>query len=126
MSYTAIITREGNMWLADIPDLPGAHAYARTLNRLREGLADAIVLAADLHDEAQIDVRFEPGDKTDRLLTRALELAEQRRQLRRTEASVMSETSILAKALIKAGWSVRDAAGALDVTPGRISQLVNS
>jgi hypothetical protein len=40
------------MWLADIPDLPGARAYARTLNRLREGLADAIILAADLHDEA--------------------------------------------------------------------------
>lgn len=126
MTYTALIAREGDMWLADVPRVPGAHAYARTLNRLRKEITDALILAADLDDDAAVDVRFEPGDITDRLLVRALDVAEQRRQLRRKEASVLKETSTLAKALISAGWSVRDAAGALDVTPGRISQLVNS
>ncbi len=126
MRYTALIAREGNHWVADVPDVPGAHAYSRTLNRLRTGIVDAIILAGDLDDDAQVDAHFEPSDRTDPLLVRALELAEQRRELRRTEASVMRETSTLAKALINAGWSVRDAAGALGVTPGRISQLVNS
>jgi len=31
MSYTANVTREGNDWLAEVRDLPGAHAFARTL-----------------------------------------------------------------------------------------------
>lgn len=127
MSYTAIITRESDMWLAEIPGLPGAHAYARTLTRLRNELTDAVILAADLADDADVEFSFEPKDKdANALLVRAFAVAEQRRQLRKTEASVMKETATLAKDLIRAGWSVRDAAGVLDITPGRISQLVNS
>lgn len=127
MSYTAVITREGDMWLAEVPGLPGAHAYARTLTRLREELTNAIILAAELDDDADPELSFEPNvGNTNTLLVRAFAVAEQRRELRKTEIAVMNETASLAKALIKAGWSVRDAAGALNVTPGRISQLVNS
>lgn len=126
MSYTAVITREDDMWLAEVPGLSGAHAYARTLNRLRRELTDAIVLAAELEDDTEVEISFMPRADAGPLLVRALAVAEQRRQLRAKERSVMRETATLAKALVDAGWSVRDAAGALDITPGRISQLVSS
>ena len=34
MSYSAHLTREGNDWLAEVRELPGAHAFARSLTTL--------------------------------------------------------------------------------------------
>ncbi|AHG24352.1 hypothetical protein SEA_JAMIE19_30 [Mycobacterium phage Jamie19] len=58
MNYTATVTREGDMWLAEVPGLPGAHAYAHTLSRLRVELADAIILSADL-DDVVVGIEFQ-------------------------------------------------------------------
>jgi len=126
MTYIATVTREDDMWLAEVPSLPGAHAYARTLTRLREELTDAIVLAADLDDDAHVDITFELVGSDLDLIARAFLVADHRQQLRAAEAQVIAETTEVARSLIAAGWSVRDAAGALDVTPGRISQLTSS
>ena len=46
------------MWLADVADLPGAHAYASTLGELRNELTDAVILAADPNDDAHVDITF--------------------------------------------------------------------
>ena len=124
MIYTATVTREDGMWLAEVDGLSGAHAYARTLTRLRAELADAIVLSADLADDAEVEIAFKLGGDENPLVSKAFAVAEQRRQLKRAEAATVAETANVARSLIDAGWSVRDAAGALDVTPGRISQLV--
>lgn len=126
MTYTATVTREGNMWLAEVPGLPGAHAYARTLTNLRRELADAIILSADLDDDAEVQIAFQVADSELELIARAFTLADRRHQIRTAEAVVVAETAGVARSLIAAGWSVRDAAGALDITPGRVSQLVNS
>jgi len=56
MSYIANVTREGNDWLAEVRDLPGAHALARTLAALRRELADAIILSADLPDGSPVEI----------------------------------------------------------------------
>ena len=125
MTYSATVTREDGMWLAEVQGLPGAHAYARTLTRLREELADAIVLAADLDDDAQVDVTFKLVGSDLELIAKAFLVADHRQQLRVAESKVIAETAEVARSLIAAGWSVRDAAGALDVTPGRISQLAH-
>ncbi|AEL19991.1 HicB-like antitoxin [Mycobacterium phage Charlie] len=125
MNYTATVTREGDMWLAEVPGLPGAHAYARTLSRLREELTDAVILSADLDDDADVGIEFQLDPKsTNQLIIDAFEVARQRVALRDKECQVVRQTAAVAKKLIADGWSVRDAAGALDVTPGRISQLV--
>ncbi|AEN79924.1 HicB-like antitoxin [Mycobacterium phage Purgamenstris] len=127
MIYTATVTREGDMWLAEVPGLPGAHAYARTLSRLREELIDAVILSADLDDDADVAIEFVPADRTaDPLIISAFELARHRASLREQECQVVRDTAEVAKQLIAKGFSVRDAAGALDVTPGRISQLVKN
>ena len=126
MTYSAAVTREGNMWLAEVHGLPGAHAYARTLTNLRKELTDAIILAADLDDGADVEITFELVDSDFELIARAFMLAEQRLRIRSAEAAAVAETAAMARSLIAAGWSVRDAAGALNITPGRISQLVGS
>ncbi|AAN12591.1 HicB-like antitoxin [Mycobacterium phage Che9c] len=127
MNYTATVTREGDMWLAEVAGLPGAHAYARTLSRLREELTDAIILSADLADDAVVSIEFNLDPQlSNHLIVEAFEVARQRIALRDKECQVVRETAEVAKKLIADGWSVRDAAGALDVTPGRISQLVRN
>jgi hypothetical protein len=47
-TYRAIITREDGHWLADVPSLPGAHTYARSLPTLDQAVREVVVLAADL------------------------------------------------------------------------------
>ena len=126
MTYTASVSREDDMWLADVHGIDGAHAYARSLTKLRRELANAIIVAADLDDDAEVDIAFEPADPENALMASAFAVAERRRSLARAHATVLDDTAALARRLVEAGWSVRDAAGALNITPGRISQLVNS
>jgi len=52
--YTARCVREGNNWLAEVEELPGAHTWARNLKDLERNVREAIVLAADLPED-QID-----------------------------------------------------------------------
>lgn len=128
MTYTATLTREDGMWLGEVQGLAGVHAYARTLTRLRQELAVAIILSNDiddtdvgLDDDSEIEIEFQVAD--DPLLTQAFTLAQWRHQLRHAEEALVAQTASVASSLIDAGWSVRDTAGALDVTAGRVSQL---
>ncbi len=61
MSYTAIVTREGDQWLADVPSVPGAHTFAPTLDELLVALREVVVLMDDLDDQAApaISMQFE-------------------------------------------------------------------
>ncbi|MCH9712609.1 MAG: hypothetical protein K0U20_08315 [Proteobacteria bacterium] len=123
MTYTATLTREDGMWLGEIQDLAGVHAYARTLTRLRQELAVAVILFNGLDDldDTEVEIEFQVAD--DSLLTQAFEIAQRRHQLRHAEEAVVAETASVARSLIDAGWSVRDTAGALDITAARVSQL---
>ncbi len=125
MTYNATVSREDGMWLAEVPGLAGAHAYARTLTNLRKELTDAIIVSDDLADDADVEIAFRLEGAGLELIAEAFLLADRRIEIRAAEAAVVAETADVARSLIAAGWSVRDAAGALDVTPGRISQLAN-
>jgi DNA-binding CsgD family transcriptional regulator len=50
----------------------------------------------------------------------------ERRQARELEEAVMAHTSAAVARLAREGYSVRDAAALLDLTPGRVSQLLNA
>jgi len=123
MSCTANVTREGNDWLAEVRDLPGAHALARTLATLRRELADAIILSADLPDGSPVEIDLVLDDPQLAGLQAAVDLGLERHRAAEVAASLTTRTEETARELVNAGWSVRDVAGALDITAGRVSQL---
>lgn len=56
--YRVVVTREDDAWLADVPELPGAHTYARTLPALDQAVREVVVLAADRPDEDMPTLRL--------------------------------------------------------------------
>jgi DNA-binding NarL/FixJ family response regulator len=123
--HGVVVTREGGMWLADVPGLEGAHTYARNLPSLDQAVREVIVLAADLPDEAMpglvLDYRYETGDPE--LDATALEVRRLRRQADELAAEVAVRTGQAAVELVARGLSVRDVASLLGISPQRVSQL---
>ena len=124
-SYRVVVTREGNHWLADVPELQGAHTYARNLPTLDQAVREVIVLAADLPDDAMpelvIDYDYHTGDPE--LDTTAVEVRRLRRQAGELAATAAAQTEQAAIRLVARGLSVRDAAALLGISPQRVSQL---
>jgi predicted RNA binding protein YcfA (HicA-like mRNA interferase family) len=124
-SYRVVVTREDDHWLADVPELQGAHTYARSLTALDQAVREAVVLAADLPDAAmpdiEIDYDYHTGDPD--LDTTALEVRRLRRQADELAAAAAARTSQAAVQLVNRGLSVRDVAALLGVSPQRVSQL---
>lgn len=46
-TYRVVVTREDGRWLADVPDVPGAHTWANSLNALRKAVREVIALMDD-------------------------------------------------------------------------------
>jgi DNA-binding NarL/FixJ family response regulator len=124
-SYRVVVTREDDHWLADLPELQGAHTYARSLPALDQAVREVVVLAADLPDAAMpdivIDCDYHTGDPD--LDTTALEVRRLRRQADELAAAAATRTSQAAVQLVSRGLSVRDVAALLGVSPQRVSQL---
>ena len=114
---------QGNDWLAEVRDLPGGYAFARTLAALRRELADAIILSADLPDGSPVEIDLVLEDPRLAGLQAAVDLSIERRRAAEVTANLTARTEEAARQLVGAGWSVRDVAGALDLTAGRVSQL---
>ena len=122
--YEVIVTREGDAWLADVPAVPGAHTFARSLAGLAKSAREVIILMADLADDdtPELTFTYQVGDE---VLQEAVAVGRERRQTREREAALLAHTSTSASRLAREGYSVRDAATLLDLTPGRVSQLLN-
>jgi hypothetical protein len=124
-AYRVVVTREDSHWLADVPELQGAHTYARSLPTLDQAVREVIVLAADLPDEAVpeliLDYDYHTGDPE--LDITALEVRRLRQQADELAATATARTGQAAAKLVARGLSVRDAAALLGVSPQRVSQL---
>lgn len=124
-SYRVVVTREDSHWLADVPELQGAHTYARNLPTLDQAVREVIVLAADLPDEDMpelvIDYDYHTGDPE--LDSTATEVRRLRRQAGELAATATARTGQAAAKLLASGLSVRDAATLLGISPQRVSQL---
>lgn len=57
-TYEVVVTREDGAWLADVPTVPGAHTYARSLTALTEAVREVVILMDDLDDDAQPDLAW--------------------------------------------------------------------
>jgi hypothetical protein len=124
-SYEVIVTREDGSWLADVPAVPGAHTIARSLSGLAKSVREVIILMADLNDDVAPELTF-TYQVSDEVLQEAVAVGRARRQNRELEKSLMAHTSASVARLAREGYSVRDAAALLDLTPGRVSQLLNT
>lgn len=125
MNYDVRVTREAGAWLADVPDVPGAHTFARSLAGLSKSVREVIVLMTDQADDAAVDITF-TFDVADPLVTKAAAVGFQRSEIAAREAELRKVTASLALDLSRHGYSVRDAAQLLAMTPGRVSQLTNT
>jgi DNA-binding CsgD family transcriptional regulator len=123
--YRVVVTREDGHWLADVPELQGAHTYARNLPTLDQVVREVIVLAANLPDEAMpelvIDYDYHTGDPD--LDTATMEVRRLRRQADEIATTAAARTEQAAVRLVASGLSVRDAAALLGISPQRVSQL---
>ncbi len=124
MTYKVVITREDGAWLADVPDVPGAHTYARTITRLLANVHEVIVLMDDLPDDAAVETNVEY--QVDDLIDTAQRLGEERAALAGREAALKHETLAAIRLLTDNGYAVRDAAELLRITPGRVSQIAQT
>lgn len=125
-TYTATVTHEDGAWLAECVEDPTAHTWAHTLTKLRENITEAILVSADLPDDSTINVRLVPGSELSEEVARALELGNQRVDLKAAEAQLRAETLASVHSLSSSGYSVRDIAAAVGLTPGRVAQLASA
>lgn len=125
LTYRVVVTREGDSWLADVPELSGAHTFARTLPTLDRAVREVIVLAADLPDEAMnefaLSWEYRTGDTA--LDEQTVQLRNLRAEADELSARASASTAAMARLLIERGMSVRDAAVLVGVSPQRISQM---
>lgn len=124
-AYRVVVTREGGHWLADVPDLEGAHTYARSLPALDQAVREVAVLAAGLPDEAMpglaLEYDYRTGDPE--LDVTALEVRRLRKEADELAAAATARTAQAAARLAAQGLSVRDVAALLGISPQRVSQL---
>lgn len=125
MTYDVTVTREGDMWLADVPEVPGAHTFARSLDGLAKSVREVIVLMADLDADDRVVLSFN-YDVADDLVMAAVETGHERKAVAAREAELQAATRAMVRSLTSSGYSVRDAARLLAMTPGRVSQLSNA
>jgi predicted RNase H-like HicB family nuclease len=120
--YTVEVTREGDAWVADVVDLAGAHTFSRSYSALRRDVREVIGLVADLPDGEEFQINWRLVDFDTQFL-RLVELGEQRERIER-EAGELGRATEEALASVGSRYSVRDMSAALNLTPGRVSQIV--
>ncbi len=124
-AYRVVVTREDGAWLADVPELSGAHTYARTLAALDKAVREVIVLATELPDEAMgglsLTWEYRTGDTT--LDEQTAQLRNLRAKADELSARASASTAAMARQLVERGMSVRDAAVLVGVSPQRVSQM---
>lgn len=124
-TYGVHVTREGDQWLADVPDLEGTQTYAPNLTALDRYVREIIVLAEDLPASATRDLVLDWSyDVGDQLVQQANALRAERAELAAKEKQLEQATRELAVKLTHdLGLSVRDAGPLLGISHQRVSQL---
>lgn len=124
-TYRVVVTREGDAWLADVPDLPGTHTWAKNLPGLDRSVREVIALGEDLPDGAETRLSliytYDIGDPELNAVT--AHLRAERERIQREERQLAEQTAAVAAQLTERSMSVRDAAALLAVSPQRISQV---
>lgn len=122
--YTPHFVRQEGWWIVKLQEARGVHSNGRTLEEARRRVREALSL--DIGDTA---FTVEIAEKISLPATARQELARQRAARRRAEEhaqEAMKTPQEAARALAKAGLSVRDADSLLGLTGARLSQILNN
>lgn len=127
MIYTVTARQEERNWLATVTNLEGAHTFAKSLSRLDANVRELIALIEDLPEgaEGDLNVEWTIHDAPDIVLS-AKRVGEARLAAQQAMRQVELDTKQKVHELTQQGYSQRDQAFLLGVTPGRIAQLVSS
>jgi hypothetical protein len=123
MTYTVEVTREGDAWIADVIDLPGARTFARNLTALHRSVREVIALVDNVRSVGDGAVTYHYVGVDDDL-AQAAELGVEREALETRQRQLADEAAIRIATLTAKGYSVRDISGALKMSPGRVSQIM--
>lgn len=120
--YEASATPKGKWWAIRVDSLPGVFAQASSYQGVEAAAIEAISLYLDTDPNAVV-VTVTPDIDAD--LTRKIDERHRRvRELEQMQIDMASASRELARDLIDAGFSQRDAAQLLGVSFQRINQLV--
>ncbi|MGH9027965.1 MAG: type II toxin-antitoxin system HicB family antitoxin [Acidimicrobiia bacterium] len=123
MTYRVDVERdEAGYWIADAPEVSGAHTFARRLDQIPERLAEAIAVALDVGDvDVKLDVHLSPE------LEEAVSGAHASRQAAELAANnARDATRRAARVLLAAHFSRRDAGALLGISHQRVDQLLKT
>jgi len=121
MELVAQCERHEGWWLVDVPAVRGLHTQARRLDHLPALVRDAASLLLD-RSEGDFEVTVVPtlAPAEQRRLDEALAA---RARLEQAERDAAQASRVIVKDLRGQGFTVRDVASLIGVTPARVSQL---
>lgn len=127
MTYTVRVAREGTNWLGTVDGLAGGHTFAGNLLALDGRMREVIALVEDLPDGAEsgLDLAWDYSEVAPEA-AEASQLAKERDDVDRAREQITVRTRDLVAAFAGKGWSSRDIAAVLRLSPGRISQLLSA
>ncbi len=126
MTYTVEVTREGQSWIADVVDLPGAHTYAGNLLALDAAVREVIELVTDAPEGADVGPLSYAYLGVEGAFLDAAQLGDRRARAEADQAALADTVARSAAALAEAGYSQRDIAWVLQMSVGRVSQITRS
>lgn len=116
----ATATRTGGWWAVEAPSIPGLFTQARRLDQIPDLIVEAAALLGHDVDAADVQVRPALSDDDRELLTRTLEA---RRAARAAESEASRASRELVARLRAEGFTVRDVAAVVGISPQRVSAL---
>lgn len=120
MSTIAQATRTGEWWAVEVPTIPGLFTQAKRLDQIPELVEDAAgMLGVDV---VASDVRVETAlSEEDRALVERVRVTREAARSAEAEASAASRAAVAR--LRSYGFTVRDVAAVIGVSPQRVSAL---
>lgn len=125
--YRVVVTRENRNWLADVPQLSGAHTFARDLETLDRYVREVVVLAADLADDDAPGLtlvwEYHTGD--DAVDEQLRDLREARRSLDSARDQLEQRTQAVIRDQADR-FTVPDFAALLGLSRARVQRLIQA
>jgi predicted RNase H-like HicB family nuclease len=122
MKVTAKVTRSGDWWAVEVPEVPGVFTQAKRLDQVEAMVRDAVATMLDTTEE--IVVAIEPATTSPALkkVAKAIRLMKAAREAE-TQASQFT-LEVVSALRIEEHLTVRDVGVLLDVSPQRVSQIM--